>query len=155
MEYERASIIAPYIEGLLCEKRANGYKYDTEEGILNRFDLYCLNKGLDTINISKDFLEDWMVQSLSEGAFNQGKRISTVRQVLKYMASMGIPVYLPENFCHFTRALPHIFSSKEIASFFKALDSNCPPSFKTLHVRLHQEYRLIFRLYCCCLRSHF
>lgn len=34
----RRSIIAPYIDGLLEEKHANGYAYESEELVLNRFD---------------------------------------------------------------------------------------------------------------------
>lgn len=150
MDIQFTSILAPYIEGLIKEKRANGYKYDTEIAILARFDKYCVDKGLNELNITKDFMDDWMMKSDSEGNFNQGKRISCVRQVLKYMASLGIPVYLPENFCHFKRALPHIFDSNEIKAFFDVLDKKRPPYNRPATVRLHVEYRLIFRTFCCC-----
>lgn len=51
----RKSLIAPYIDGLLEEKYANGYSYESEELVLNRFDSYCINKKLKTPEITKAF----------------------------------------------------------------------------------------------------
>ena len=146
----RKSIIAPYIDGLLEEKHANGYSYKSEELVLNRFDKYCINKRLDTLEISKEFLSDWMKRSNSENAFNQGKRVSCVRQLLIFMATCGIKVYLPHDFCHFKRALPHIFDSSEVKSFFKEVDSYTLEDYKPSYLhRLANEYRLLFRWYLC------
>jgi len=146
---KRISIIASYIEELLKEKHVAGYDYRSEELVLNRFDKYCFNNKLDTLNINKEFLSGWMERTENEGAFNQGKRISCVRQLLLYIATCGIEVYIPHDFCHFTRALPHIFEQAEIDSFFKELDVWQPRIHRATEVRLHVEYRLIFRLYCC------
>lgn len=149
-ETKRRSIIAPYINGLLAEKRANGYGYDSEELIINRFDSYCLDNGLETLEITKGFLGKWMERRETEGASNQGKRISCVKQLLQYMAACGIRVYIPHDFCHFKKALPHIFDPMEIADFFYELDSYQPRQNHAVEVRLASEYRIIFRLYCCC-----
>ncbi len=65
------------------------------------------------------------------------------------MATCGIKVYLPHDFCHFTRALPHIFDLTETDAFFKELDVWQPRICRSSEARLHVEYRLIFRLYCC------
>ena len=40
------SVVAPHIEGLLAEKRALGFLYETEELVLLRFDEYCSEHGL-------------------------------------------------------------------------------------------------------------
>lgn len=149
-DYERKSIIAPYIGGLLEEKRANGYSYKCEEAILNRFDAYCVLHNLETVEITKDFLAGWMEKRDTEGSFNQAKRSSCVSQLLKYMASCGIQVYLPHNYCHFKRALPHIFDSCEIQEFFDVLDNYVPNNKKQAALRVQGEYRLLFRWYLCC-----
>lgn len=146
----RRSILAPYIDGLIDEKHANGYAYGSAELILNRFDSYCTEKGLDTLEISKDFLADWMERRETEGAFNQGKRISCVRQLLLFMASYGIREYVPHDFCHFKKALPHIFAPEEIRAFFFVVDSYIPERRPLVEIRLSNEYRLIFRWYYCC-----
>ncbi len=144
------SIISAYIIGMVQEKRSNGYLYDSEEKILKRFDRYCTDNGLDKLEISKVFLDKWMECTETEGNFNQGKRISVVRQLLLYMASCGINVYIPHDFCHFKRVQPHIFDSFEIHEFFDVVDDYQPKHRPVYEVRLANEYRLIFRLYCCC-----
>lgn len=150
-EFSRKSVIAPYIDGLLMEKRANGYSYESEELILNRFDTYCFERHLDTPEITKTFLGGWMERSDTEGEFNHGKRISCVRQLLLFMATCGVRVYIPHDFCHFKRALPHIFEDEEITSFFSVVDSYSRPSNRPLYERrLAWEYRLLFRWYLCC-----
>jgi len=147
----RKSVIAPFIEGLLKEKHANGYSYESEELILNRFDTYCINKNLETVEITKAFLGDWMERNSTEGAFHHGKRISCIRQLLLFMATCGVKVYIPHDFCHFKRALPHIFEKEEIISFFSELDSYYPPDNRPAYLhRLANEYRLLFRWYLCC-----
>lgn len=109
----RNSVVAAYIDGLLAEKRANGYDYISEELVLNRFDKYCIDHRLETPEITKAFLSTWMEQTSTEGAFNQGKRISVVRQLVLFMATCDVSVYIPHDFCHFTRALPHMYMSTE------------------------------------------
>lgn len=150
-KYIRKSLVAPYIDGLLAEKHAAGYSYESEELVLNRFDTYCADNKLDTMEITRDFLEGWMRRSETEGAFNHGKRISCVRQLLIFMATYGINVYIPHDFCHFKKALPHIFETEEIISFFEQVDSYDPPSGRPAYQqRLANEYRLLFRWYLCC-----
>ena len=144
----RSSIIAPYIDGLLEEKRANGYSYDSEELVLNRFDKYCSERGLDTLEITRDFLDGWMERRECEGAFNHGKRISCARQLLLFMATCGLKVYIPHDFCHFKKALPHIFEIEELSDFFEQLDSYIPRNHPH-EKRLAYEYRLLFRWYLC------
>ena len=147
---DRKSILAPYINGLLEEKHASGYAYGSEEKVLDRFDGYCIEKGLDSLTVTKEFLSGWMEQTDQEGAFNQGKRISCVRQLMLFMGACGVHVYVPHGFCHFKRALPHIFDQTELVAFFRALDGNQPPKKELTAFRLHMEYRLIFRTYLCC-----
>jgi len=108
--YKPASILAPHIVGFVSEKRSLGYDYHSEELVLLRFDRYCLERGLNTVSVTRDFLGGWMERSDTEGLFNQGKRISIVRQLLIYMATLGISVYIPHDFCHFEKKLPHILT---------------------------------------------
>lgn len=147
----RKSIVAPYIDGLLEEKHSHGYSYISEEMVLNRFDTYCIENGLDTLEITKDFLTGWMEQRKSEGEFNHGKRISCVRQLLLFMASCGIKLYIPHDFCHFKKVLPHIFDQDEIIEFFNIVDDNqISDHHSGVHKRLANEYSMVFRWYCCC-----
>ncbi len=148
-KYTYQSILGPYIEGLLKEKRSNGYNYSKEELVLQRFDLYCTQKRLDTVHITKKFLSEWMMRSENEGPHNQNARICAVRQLCLFMASMGIDVYVPIRYCTSYKPMPHIFTREEIHNFFYVLDT-AEPADRTFTKRLHQEYRLIFRMYCLC-----
>lgn len=147
----RGSIVAPYIDGMLEEKHSHGYSYISEELVLNRFDTYCIENGLGTLEITRDFLAGWMERSENEGEFNRGKRISCVRQLLLFMASCGIKVYIPHDFCHFKKALPHIFDQDEVIEFFRIVDNNQASEYHSgARKRLGNEYSMIFRWYCCC-----
>lgn len=148
-EVKRGSILAPYIDGLIEEKHANGYGYASEELVLNRFDAYCCRKKLGTTEVTKEFLSEWMDRSDTEGAFHQGKRISCVRQLLLFMATCGLKEYIPHDFCHFKRALPHIFDQEELDAFFSVVDSYLP-EHRASDRRMSMEYRMLFRWYCCC-----
>ena len=91
-----------------------------------------------------------MERTETEGAFNQGKRISCVKQLLLYMATCGIKVYIPHDFCHFRKALPHIFEQDEIKDLFEKIDMYSPGHRPAFEPRLANEYRLLFRWYLCC-----
>lgn len=149
--YVRNSVLADYMHDFIDEKHASGFKYESEERILNQFDHYCINKGLTHAMITQKFLRDWMARSDTEGASYCAKRISVVRQFLLFLGSLGVQTYIPSQFCHFSRSLPHLFDQRELTAFFDKLDSYQPPEQPGRPLnRLHQEYRLLFRIYCCC-----
>ncbi len=147
----RQSPVAPFIDRFLQEKRANGYTYHTEELILNRFDAYCVSHGLQDPCITRDFLDGWMERRETEGAFQQTKRISCIRQLLLFMASCGIQVYIPHDFGHVQKPMPHLFEKEELQAFFQEVDAVQPEQCRnSMESRMAGEYKLIFRLYCCC-----
>lgn len=100
------SILAPYITGLLEEKRANGFSYTAKETTLWQFDEYCVSQHLDSLEVSKDFLAPWMERQDSESPSCHEDRISCVRQLMLYMASCGISVYIPHDFYHSRKPYP-------------------------------------------------
>ena len=148
------SILAPYINGLLEEKRSLGYSYHTEELLLTRFDRYCSEEGLDTKNVTREFLDQWFTRTETEGLAYQNKRISVVRQLMLYMISLGVMVYLPKANGHKEVVLPHIFTKDELQALFHEVDSYIPSNGQDDYKRLAKEYRVLFRLlYCCGLRN--
>lgn len=86
---ETRSAPAPHVGGLLAEKRAMGFPCRTEEPILSRFDSYCLERGLEGPEISRDFLSEWPGHGPTEGGRDHAKRVGVVRQLMIYMASTG------------------------------------------------------------------
>ena len=59
------STMAPYIEGLLAQKRALGYKYDVEEYYLGCFDRYWAETNGDSDSFTMETVAGWMKQRLS------------------------------------------------------------------------------------------
>lgn len=150
-----SSVLAPHIEGLLAEKRALGFSYDTEELTLARFDAYCAARGLGSQDgVTREFLAEWLERSPSEGACNHIKRVSTVRQLMIYMASLGLDVYIPRELPKADVKLPHIMTAEERAAFFGQVDAYRPSNGGAAYRRLAQEYKVLFRMiYCCGLRN--
>lgn len=153
-EYHFQSVLAPFISGLLEEKRSLGFDYHTEELTLIRFDKYCIRKGLGTFQVTKEFLDEWCAQTDTEGLSQKKKRITTVRQLMLYMISLGIMVYLPKASGRKELILPHIFTLEELQAFFHEADTYIPATTRPVDRRLAYEFRVLFRLlYCCGLRN--
>ena len=153
-DYRRASVVAPYIEGLLAEKRALGFGYVFEEYVLNVFDHYCVENELEEPAFSRCFLRSWLDLWGDESASYHGQRISFVRQLARYMNSVGIPAYIPVESVKQEVIVPHILSREELVSFFQALDAEKPRVPRADAWRMWNEYRVIFRLlYSCGMRN--
>lgn len=149
--YVRKSSVAAYIDSFIQEKRSSGFAYETAEQILNRFDEYCFSRGLQGTGITREFLDGWMERRETEGGFQQTKRISCVRQFLLFMASYGFEVYIPHDFNTGEKPAPHLFTREELTDFFHVVDEYRPrPNRPDFEERMAGEYRMIFRLYCCC-----
>ena len=148
------SVLAPFITGLLEEKRSLGFDYSTEEQTLVHFDQYCVQNGLDTICVPREFLDDWRMKTETEGLAHQRRRITVIRQLMLYMISLGVMVYLPKANIPKEIVLPHIFTLEELQAFFHEADVYSPATGQQVHRRIAAEYRVLFRLlYCCGLRN--
>lgn len=152
--YHYESCLAPYIDGLISEKRTLGFVYEFEAYILKKFDDYCVYHNLEEAVISRILLEEWEIQRDTESKGYRSQRVSFVRQLSLYMNSLGIPSYIPRNFYDHEKKVPHLLSDDEISAFFKAVDSYWPSFRRSSLIRLALEYRILYRLiYCCGLRN--
>lgn len=77
------------------------------------------------------------------------------RQLLIYMSSLGMPIYIPHNFCHFEKKLPHILAPEELNALFFEIDAYIPRQSSNRNLlRLSNEYKVLFRMiYSCGLRN--
>lgn len=141
------SELAPLIIDFVKEKRALGFKYESALATLLRFDTYCCEKGLTERTITRDFLDDWLKQSDTEGPDGHNVRVRTVRQLLLYMASLGYTVYIPHGFRVKKLTLPHIFTLEEEQELFKVIDAYSPHCGRKYCKRMAKEYQVLFRLY--------
>jgi integrase/recombinase XerD len=142
------SPLAPYITGLIEQKRACGYAYVYQENVLESFDRFCIEQSHSVNTITRDLVMEWAVQRSTEGKNHRNQRVSFVRQLALYMLSLGLNAYVPRHYASETVSTPHILSMRELTEFYAAVDSYEPPQ-PSLR-RLGHTYRILFRLYYCC-----
>ena len=53
------SRLAPYMTGLVEQKRASRYKYNEQVKLLRKFDTFCLEHFPDESTITRDMLDIW------------------------------------------------------------------------------------------------
>ncbi|MBC8343931.1 MAG: tyrosine-type recombinase/integrase [Bacteroidetes bacterium] len=147
-KYVYTSCLAPYIEGLIHQKRADGFIYEYEAYMLKTFDDFCVDNCFCGAIITRDLVMEWAVQRETEGLNYRNQRVSFVRQLSLYMNSLGINSYIPRQTASTVTTVPHILSVEELKAFYMAVDSYLPENEKW-H-RFSMEYQVIFRLYYCC-----
>ncbi len=141
------SAMTPYIEGLLEQKRALGYKYDVEEYILGCFDRYWAETNGDSESFTMEALAGWMKQRATEGKSTQALRISVVRQLAFFMNGIGKVSYIPTVRIRCPRPVVHVLTRAEITAFFRIVDSFIPKRQSPAVTRMAAGYKVIFRLY--------
>ena len=145
---EYKSSLAPYIIGLISQKRACGYKYDFEAYILESFDRFCIEQNHTADTITRELVMQWAIQRPTEGKNYRNCRVSFVRQLALYMRSLGKNAYIPKHFASETVEVPHLLSGAELTSFFATVDLYIQP--QPYFRRLALMYRVLFRLFYCC-----
>lgn len=117
--------LASQIQGLLELKHAMGLPYDTSERHLLAFDTMCSQRYPGQKTISREMAMEWVVKHPGEHVNGQMRRISPIRQLAKYMASVGADAYvIPKGIPgRQIRYCPHIFSHRELRALFDAADT--------------------------------
>lgn len=144
----------PYIEDLIDLKKSVGYPYDTSARILKVFCDFCTTYYPDETTLTKEIAMHWAKKKPDEHVNWLLRRITPVRQLAKYMNSIGIEAYsIPSGIPgKQVRYVPHIFTDLELRAFFAEIDrcSVSPYSGPVRHLIIPVFFRL---LYCCGLRS--
>ncbi len=147
------SILGDLMRSFINEKLACGYRYITEIRKLQRLDRFFCDKGLTTITLSKQVVEEWTAKQPHESPSTQKQRIALLRQFALYMHRRGLQVYVPDsrmtsmNRLDFT---PYIFSHDQIHRLIEASDRLSKDYLSPLR---HLTMPIIFRLlYGCGMR---
>lgn len=151
--YSYSSFFKPFIEGIIEQKRAIGYPYDSSARILRVFDKFCVRDYPDATSLTRDIATAWATLKDDEHQNGLLRRVTPVRQLAKYMNSIGVEAYvIPSKFPKKQiRYVPHIFTTHELRAFFDAVD-RCERS--PFGIGRHLVIPVFFRmLYCCGLRS--
>jgi integrase len=106
-------------------KRAAGYKYNAEPGLLRRFDKHLKEQGVVTAVLDENIIDLWCRQKEYESRSTLSGRVSVIRQFGIYLSGLGYQASIPEPVRkakneHF---IPYIFSHDEIGRIFKVIDA--------------------------------
>ncbi len=82
-----ASGLAPHIRGLLELKHALGLPYDSSERHLLAFDTMCARDFPGEPTLTREMAMAWVVKRPAEHVNGQLKRVTSIRQLAKHMAS--------------------------------------------------------------------
>jgi integrase/recombinase XerD len=141
-----------FIQELLCQKRALGYKYESCERILYKFDQFAVAYGSTQPILSKDLMNAWLEKHPNEAQATLRGRVHVVRQLAIYMTNLGYNAFvLPKHtLTKGPKYVPYIFSNDELTAIFKYVDV-C--HVHTIVPIRHWVMPLLFRiLYGCGLR---
>jgi integrase len=142
------------IAGLVCEKRAVGYKYVSEERALARFEAFCASEfpGVDTV--TRACVEAWIAAARGRAVKPATviNLISPVRELARWLGRRRVEAYvlpggvLPKP----ARYIPHIYTDRELAALFAQTD-RCRycPEVPYRHLVMPVLFRTI---YACGLR---
>lgn len=154
--YTYSGTLAPICERFIQEKRAIGYKYNTEAKKLSEFSRFTLSFDCPSNALPKEIVQAWIAKKPTDSERNQYARFSLICQFAQYMERMGYPAYVPmasevgrfrQNY------VPYIFTHEEIQAFFQAADSMTRLRY-SIAPRRHLIMPVLFRiLYCCGLRA--
>lgn len=148
-------VLAPLCEAFVAEKRAVGYKYESESELLSRFSRFTEAFNFAPETLPKEVVKAWIAPKPMESDRTRYSRFSIVKLFSEYMVRTGRSAYIPlvtESGKRHRTFVPYIFTHDEIHRLFKAVDSMQTFSGTTAP-RRHLVLPVMFRLlYCCGLR---
>ena len=141
------------LDDFLQFKRASGYKYRTEETILNAFYHYTVVHSNSKLGLTKEFMQKWATLQGKEGRKSLSNRVSVLGEFGIYLNNLGYKVHLLQAIRNARNKsfIPYVFSQEEIRKIFTVID-NLPVSSHNLY-NSNEVYPVLFRLlYGCGLR---
>lgn len=150
MKYEFQSILKDTIQGLIDEKRALGFKYESELKNLRRLDRLAIEKNLAVPTITREFAEEFIQIGPNEKAITATHRAGIIRVLAEYMNRNGLNAYVipPLPIGSYQRTFsPHIYTNEELRRLFLAADDYVSsPSLDGRIYPQREKYPLILRI---------
>lgn len=153
MSYSYYGKFRIYIKGLIEQKQLLGYPYHSSARVLTQFDKYCQEQFPSELTLTRDIGLGWATLKENEHQNGLLRRVTPVRQLAKYMNSIGVEAYIipPKIPQKQIRYVPHIYTARELSAFFRSIDScQRSPFSQTRYLVIPVFFRI---LYCCGLRS--
>jgi len=146
------SQLAPYMAGLVAQKRALGCKYTEQVKVLKRFDKICSEQFPNEHTVTRPMLDIWSVLRPTEHPGTLRNRVTVISHLAQYICALGCEAYIfPTNdLPKEPKYTPHIYTNDELRQLFRQIDC-C--EYMPLVPNRHLIMPLLFRmLYCCGLR---
>ena len=115
-------IYADHIKQFIELKHSLGFKYNTEERILVRFDRLTVERCEKKIGITKELSEAWCMKRDNESYTNQYNRNVVLNQFSLYLSQVGIPSRTFHIRKQKKTFIPHIYTQREMGEIFNACD---------------------------------
>ena len=142
------SIFKNEIQDLINLKRAQGFKYVTEEFALKRIDKYLVGKNIQEKVLNKSVVDEWCLKKTYETQANQKSRISMMRVLCSYLLELGFNVYVPPKrlIGKPQKYNAHIYTDDELRRFFEAVDKSqsVPSECPYRHIIMPIFFRILY-----------
>ncbi len=148
-----ASALGPWLRDFVLEKRAVGYRYASEQHVLERLDRHLIETGHKEASLPRAILDAWLAKTPHESQKTQLARVTVARQLARFLQQHDVLVELaptPPRRLRGSRFVARIFSHEEVGRMLAAVDK--------IHVdgrapQRHLVMPALFRvLYACGLR---
>lgn len=152
MDYEFRSGLAPYMIGLIQQKRTLGLKYEAQIDTLKKFDAVCAEIFPAETTVTRDMLDIWAVRKPYEAPGTMRSRVTVISHLALYISALGKEAYIyPTNdLPKEPKYIPHIYTEDELVRIFRQIDCcHYSPEVPYRHLIMPVLFRL---LYCCGLR---
>ena len=148
------SPLGDLIEQFVCEKRACGYRYETENSALHSFDRFLVAAGLEEKELPRTIVDAWTAKRPAERPSTQKWRIGIIRGFALFLQRERIEAHIPDlrvaPTAHRRDFVPFIFARDQVRALLAAVDQ-LPPSRKSpLRPKIMPE--ILRLLYGCGLR---
>lgn len=115
-------IYAQHIKDFIALKRGLGFKYKTEEYVYANFDRFTIQRGEQTLGVTRELADAWCKKNMNESSSSRKHRMLCLSQLSSYLCQIGIRSYIPKIPVHRTSFTPYIFSKNEMSALFHAAD---------------------------------
>lgn len=115
-------IYAQHIKDFIALKRGLGFKYETEEIIYSIFDRFTVQRGEQTLGVTRELAQAWCKKNENESSSYRYHRVICLSQLSTYLCQNGIRSYIPKIPVLRTSFTPYVFSKAEVATLFQAAD---------------------------------
>lgn len=118
------SVYAEPINGFIEFRKAQGFTTEASLTYLRRFDMYCVENGVQLPALTKEIVDNWFRREQDDDYIDMSGRARIMRVFAKYLRGLGNDAYVIPSFMYREKHtfVPYILSSKELYAFFDAAD---------------------------------